>query len=100
MFHIRFGTARQRRPIVYGRITYDRIITPRFTHDTEASRTWNMNIRQILADNSVRDTIDERNEFEARLLGRVADVPREIPDPESPGPSMSEFGVGSLVAAQ
>lgn len=39
------------------KVTFDRIITPRFTKDVDELRTWHMDIRQILSDNAIKDML-------------------------------------------
>ena len=42
-------------------VTMDRIVTPRFTKDVDELRTWNMDIRQILSDNAIKDMLAEED---------------------------------------
>lgn len=49
---------------IYGprfRVMFDRILTPRFTKDVDALRTYDMDIRQILSDNSIKDLLAEED---------------------------------------
>ena len=39
------------------RVMFDRIVTPRFTKDVDELRTWIMDIRQVLSDNSIKDML-------------------------------------------
>ena len=43
------------------RVTFDRIITPRFTKDVDELRTYRMDIRQILSDNAIKDMLAEED---------------------------------------
>lgn len=43
------------------RVEFDRIITRRFQSDLDELRTWQMDIRQVLSDNSVRDMLAEQD---------------------------------------
>lgn len=43
------------------RVTFDRIVTPRFTKDIDELRTWHMDIRQVLSDNAVKDMLAEED---------------------------------------
>lgn len=60
------------------RVMFDRIMTPRFTADVDELRTWDMDIRQILSDNSVKDMLaEEDGKFIATinyLLGSINTV--------------------------
>ena len=42
-------------------VTFDRIVTPRFTKDVEELRTWIMDIRQVLSDNAIKDMLAEED---------------------------------------
>jgi len=58
-----FGTV-PNNTYVYGpryRVMFDRIMTPRFTKDIDELRTYDMDIRQILSDNSVKDMSAEED---------------------------------------
>lgn len=43
------------------KVTFDRIVTPRFTKDVDELRTWYMDIRQILSDNAIKDMLAEED---------------------------------------
>ena len=43
------------------RVMFDRIMTPRFTKDVDELRTYTMDIRQILSDNSIKDMLAEED---------------------------------------
>ena len=43
------------------RVQFDRILTPRFTKDIDELRTYDMDIRQILSDNSIKDMLAEED---------------------------------------
>jgi len=42
-------------------VMFDRILTPRFTKDVDELRTYDMDIRQILSDNSIKDMLAEED---------------------------------------
>jgi hypothetical protein len=42
-------------------VFFDRVMTPRFTKDVDELRTYEMDIRQILSDNSIKDMLAERD---------------------------------------
>lgn len=42
-------------------VTFDRIVTPRFTKDIEELRTYVMDIRQVLSDNAIKDMLAEED---------------------------------------
>ena len=42
-------------------VTFDRLVTPRFTKDVEELRTWVMDIRQVLSDNAIKDMLAEED---------------------------------------
>lgn len=42
-------------------VMMDRIVTPRFTKDVDELRTWIMDIRQVLSDNSIKDMLAEED---------------------------------------
>lgn len=42
-------------------VAFDRIVTPKFTVDTDMLRTYTMDIRQILSDNSIKDMLAEED---------------------------------------
>jgi hypothetical protein len=43
------------------RVLFHRIVTPRFTKDVDTLRTWTMDIRQVLSDNSIKDMLAEED---------------------------------------
>ena len=43
------------------RVMFDRIVTPRFTKDIVQLRTWQMDIRQVLSDNAIKDMLAEED---------------------------------------
>ena len=43
------------------RVMFDRIVTPRFVKDIEELRTWQMDIRQVLSDNAIKDMLAEED---------------------------------------
>ena len=57
------------------RVMFDRIATPRFTKDIDELRTWDMDIRQVLSDNAIKDMLAEEDGKAIRavnsLLGTV-----------------------------
>jgi hypothetical protein len=62
------------------RVMFDRILTPRFTKDVDELRTYNMDVRQILADISIKDMLaEEDGKFIATvnslLLGQDVVIP-------------------------
>ena len=60
------------------RVTFDRIVTPRFTKDVDELRTYRMDIRQILSDNAIKDMLaeEDRKFIEAcnAAMGGAADT--------------------------
>lgn len=49
---------------IYGprfRVMFDRILTPQFMKDVDALRTYDMDIRQIISDNSIKDLLAEED---------------------------------------
>ncbi len=50
------------------RVMFDRILTPKFTKDVDELRTYDMDIRQILSDNSIKDMLAEED---GKFLGAV-----------------------------
>lgn len=42
-------------------VNFDRILSPRFTKDVDQLRTWQMDIRQVLSDNSIKDMLAEED---------------------------------------
>lgn len=62
------------------RVMFDRIVTPRFVKDVDEMRTWVMDIRQVLSDNSIKDMLaEEDSKFigacNALMLGPDVPVP-------------------------
>jgi len=57
---------------------FDRIVTPRFVKDIDELRSWKMDIRQILSDNSIKDMLyEEDSKFLTAVntaLGGAADT--------------------------
>lgn len=43
------------------RVMFDRILTPKFTKDVEELRTYDMDIRQIISDNAIKDMLAEED---------------------------------------
>ncbi len=43
------------------RVMFDRLVTPRFTKDVDELRTWDMDIRQVISDNSIKDLLAEED---------------------------------------
>lgn len=43
------------------RVSFDRIVTPRFTKDVDELRTYYIDIRQVLSDNSIKDMLAEED---------------------------------------
>jgi len=63
------------------RVTFDRIVTPRFTKDVDELRTWVMDIRQVLSDNAIKDMLAEEDSkfltaVNAALVGQGSTVPQ------------------------
>ncbi len=60
------------------RVMFDRIVTPRFVKDVDELRTWVMDIRQVLSDNSIKDILAEEDSKFLAAVNRVMlgpDVP-------------------------
>lgn len=62
------------------RVMFDRILTPRFTKDVNELLTYNLDIRQILSDNSIKDMLAEEDgkiilTIRGLLVGANAIVP-------------------------
>ena len=62
------------------RVDFARIVTPRFTTDIEELRTWTMDIRQVLSDNSLKDALAEEDgrfiqAVNTVLLGQGVNIP-------------------------
>lgn len=60
---IPFGTLPFNEYILGGRyrVMFDRIVTPRFTKDVDELRTYDMDIRQVLSDNAIKDMLAEED---------------------------------------
>ena len=43
------------------RVAFSRIVSPRFVKDVDELRTWTMDIRQVLSDNSIKDMLAEED---------------------------------------
>lgn len=62
------------------RVMFDRIVTPRFVKDVDELRTWVMDIRQVLSDNSIKDMLAEEDSkfiqaVNTAMLGADTPVP-------------------------
>jgi hypothetical protein len=62
------------------RVMFARIVTPNFTTDVGRLRTWDMDIRQVLSDNAIKDMLAEEDGkalamVDAALVGANAVVP-------------------------
>jgi hypothetical protein len=62
------------------RVMFDRILTPKFVKDVDELRTWDMDIRQILSDNSIKDMLAEEDgkfilTINTILLGKGTIIP-------------------------
>jgi len=62
------------------RVMFDRIVTPRFVKDIDELRTWQMDIRQVLSDNAIKDMLAEEDSkfltaVNTALVGANAIVP-------------------------
>lgn len=42
-------------------VTFERILSPRFTKDVSELRTWTMDIRQVISDNAIKDMLAEED---------------------------------------
>jgi hypothetical protein len=63
-------------------VTFDRLVTPRFTKDVEELRTWVMDIRQVLSDNAIKDMLaEEDSKFIAAV--NTALIGQDLPTPTS-----------------
>lgn len=61
-------------------VTFDRILTPRFTKDVDELRTWHMDIRQVLSDNAVKDMLaEEDSKFISAVDSALFAVDTEVP---------------------
>lgn len=43
------------------RVSFNRIVTPKFVKDIDELRTWQMDIRQVLSDNAIKDILAEED---------------------------------------
>ena len=62
------------------RVSFARVVTPRFTKDVDELRTWVMDIRQVLSDNAIKDMLAEEDSkfitsVNAALVGQNIVVP-------------------------
>lgn len=62
------------------RVMFDRILTPKFTKDVDELRTYDMDVRQILSDNSIKDMLAEEDgkailTLNTLLLGQGVVIP-------------------------
>lgn len=60
------------------RVTFTRIVTPRFVKDVDELRTWHMDIRQVLSDNAIKDMLAEEDRNFLAAVNRAmlgADIP-------------------------
>lgn len=62
------------------RVMFDRIVTPRFTKDVDELRTYDMDIRQVLSDNAIKDMLAEEDgkaiaTVNSLLLGQNVVIP-------------------------
>ena len=62
------------------RVMFDRIMTPRFTKDVDELRTYDMDIRQVLSDNAIKDMLAEEDgkavsAINSALLGQDIVIP-------------------------
>jgi WD40 repeat protein len=64
------------------RVMFDRILTPKFTKDVDELRTYDMDIRQILSDNSIKDMLAEED-GKAILTVNTLLVGPGIPNPDT-----------------
>lgn len=60
------------------RVMFDRIMTPRFTKDVDELRTYQMDIRQILSDNSIKDLLAEEDGKATRTINTMLVGPNSI----------------------
>lgn len=61
-------------------VAFSRILSPRFAKDVDQLRTWHMDIRQVLSDNSIKDMLAEEDSkfiaaVNAAMLGANTPVP-------------------------
>lgn len=52
-------------------VSFDRIVSPRFSKDVDELRTWVMDIRQVLSDNAIKDMLAEED---SKFLSTVNEV--------------------------
>jgi len=62
------------------RVSFDRIVTPRFVKDVDELRTYVMDIRQVLSDNAIKDMLAEEDSkfitgVNATMIGADTPVP-------------------------
>lgn len=62
------------------RVMFDRIVTPRFTKDVDELRTYDMDIRQVISDNAIKDMLAEEDgkaitAVNSLLLGQNSVIP-------------------------
>jgi len=53
------------------RVMFDRIVTPRFTKDVAELRNWDMDIRQVLSDNAIKDMLAEEDGKAVRSINSL-----------------------------
>ena len=53
------------------RVMFDRILTPKFTKDVDELRTYDMDIRQILSDNAIKDMLAEEDSKAMSTLNSI-----------------------------
>lgn len=53
------------------RVMFDRILTPKFIKDVDELRTYNIDIRQVLSDNSVKDMLAEEDGKYINLVNAI-----------------------------
>lgn len=59
-------------------VTFDRIMTRRFSKEVDELRTWIMDIRQVITDNAIKDILSEED---SKFIGAVEDA---IGAPDTP----------------
>lgn len=59
-------------------VLFDRIITPKFTKDVSELRTWNMDIRQIISDNAIKDMLAEEDSKFLRAVDSAVAGPNAV----------------------
>ena len=60
------------------RVMFDRIVTPNFTTDVGRLRTWDMDIRQVLSDNAIKDMLAEEDGKAIRAVNTLLVGQNEI----------------------